>query len=51
MVSGHGMQLCTGTRGVISSSGVVDLLLAPKLSSQVIDFILHMSHLQHVEKS
>ena len=49
MVSGHGKQLCICTIGLILNSDVVDLMLAPDLSSQVNEFIAHMSHLHLVE--
>jgi hypothetical protein len=49
MVSGRGMQLCICTRSVISNSDVVDLMLAPDLSSQVNEFIAHMSHIHLAE--
>jgi hypothetical protein len=47
MVSGPGMQLCTCMWTVTLDTCVVGLLLAPEVLSQVISYIIRMSHSQH----
>jgi hypothetical protein len=42
MVSGRGMQLCTGTKKVTLHLNVVGLLLEEKVSSQVTGFKAHI---------